>query len=165
MHNSLAMCHFCWEFIINIEFQWVAGLCGNFSGMRNYPWRAEKVWFVEILVSEELSTSDWVKTLMTSSLKFSASVFLCSWNLSREWFWLEKWINTVLIRESEASWLFIWGIKNKWTSKQWKLVVFKNVFLQTSAASFRAWRTLLSRTRSAAICNFLLNLADLAVWF
>ena len=107
-----------------------------------------------------------VEILMTSFMNFSALKFRWSWIVSGEWYWLRTLITSVLIKESESIWSFnLWDkCLNKWTWKRWKLVLLKNVLSQWCGISFRAWRALLRRNRSAAIWNFLLELGDLAVW-
>ena len=59
------------------EDYWVTGVCAKFSILVKRPWRPKKIGFLEISVSEVLSNSVWMKPLMISFLKLSASVFLC----------------------------------------------------------------------------------------
>ena len=165
---QLAVCHFLQRIHHQHQLS-VKRVGGSFmsevSRTAEYPWRDKKVWVLEISISDYLTNSAWVKTLMTSFLNFSASVLLCSWNMSNEWFCFGKRLNRVLTRESESIWSVLWRKKslNLWTWKRWLLVLYKNVFSQSSGVSSRAWRALLRRTQTVAIWKCLLNLEDLAV--
>ena len=102
---------FCRKFIFSMESHCTILSCEKFWRLLKCPWAAKSC-FGETSVSDDLSSSVWVKTIITSLLNFSASVFFRSWSISSEWFCYRKWNSRVLLIESESVWSRSWGEKS-----------------------------------------------------
>ena len=138
------------------EEQWSAGWLKKFIVFLKDPCSEQTS------VSDEVPISGWVQTLITSFSIFPASVSIKLLEVFSEWYWFMKWSRRVFLRWSQSDWSIDWSEKTlkKCTRERWKIAALKN--WKAWGFSFRARRTLLESTPSAATWNSLRNFQDFA---